>query len=240
MDIESVSSDPLRERVHIDRLLKEEIGFGPAQYKLSRAISLLLLSEGCESIVLGLLLPTLKRQWDLSAYQLSFIITSVYLGVGLGSYLQSYSDIYGRKIFITWDIILQSVFGLFSCICWNFESFLFARFFYGVAMGICFPLSGSYLSQISPHEERVKLLISTRYYFSGGALLTCGLAWYLLATDSWRVLLFIICLPGLYAYLEHRKYGRESLKFLWTNRREEEVVELIRFMCIQNGRKVID
>jgi hypothetical protein len=61
MDIESVSSDPLRGRVHIDRLLKEEIGFGPAQYKLSRAISLLLLSEGCESIVLGLLLPTLKR-----------------------------------------------------------------------------------------------------------------------------------------------------------------------------------
>lgn len=74
------------------------------------------------------------------------LIVLVYAGVGLGSYIQSFSDKYGRKIFITWDIIIQAIFGLFSCICWNYSSFLFARFCYGVAMGICFPLSGSYIT----------------------------------------------------------------------------------------------
>lgn len=169
--------------------------------------------------MLGLLLPILKKEWDLTPFQLSILITFVYLGVGLGSYIQSFSDRYGRKIFITWDIILQSIFGLLSCICWNYSSFLLVRFFYGVALGICFPLSGSYISEITPPEGRVKLLIYTRYFFSGGALFTCALGWYLLSTNSWRLLLFLICLPGIYAFFEHQKYGRESLKFLWIHKR---------------------
>jgi MFS family permease len=143
----------------------------------------------------------------------------VYLGVALGSYLQSFSDQYGRKVFIAWAIIIQSIFGLISCICWNFSSFLVARFFYGVAMGIGFPLSGTYISEISPAAERTKLLIYTRYFFSGGAILTCLLGWYMLKTNSWRILLFLICLPGIYAYWEHRRMGRESLKYLWIHKR---------------------
>lgn len=67
-------------------------------------------------------------------------------------------------------------------------------------------------------------MIYTRYFFSSGALVTCGLGWYLLADNSWRLLLFLICLPGIYAFYEHYKYGRDSLKFLWIHKREEEVL----------------
>jgi len=48
------------------------------------------------------------------------LITVVYLGVTVGSYVQIYSDRYGRYNFVTYDAILQTVFGLFSCICWNY------------------------------------------------------------------------------------------------------------------------
>lgn len=45
---------------HLNSLLTEKIGYGHAQEKLSRALYLLLFSEGCETVVLGLLLPILK------------------------------------------------------------------------------------------------------------------------------------------------------------------------------------
>lgn len=74
------------------------------------------------------------------------LITVVFIGVSIGSYLQVYSDKYGRYQFILWDTVLQTVFGIFSCFCWNYNSFLFARFFYGVGIGICLPLSASYIT----------------------------------------------------------------------------------------------
>lgn len=96
--------------------------------------------------MLGLLLPVLTEEWALGTFEQSLLITIVYFGVSIGSYIQVYSDRYGRYAFITWDAGLQCIFGLFSCVCWNFNSFLIARFFYGVGIGICLPLSASYIT----------------------------------------------------------------------------------------------
>jgi MFS family permease len=124
----------------------------------------------------------------------------VYLGVAIGSYLQVYSDKYGRNAFIEWDAALQTVFGLLSCFCWNYDVFLLARFFYGIGIGICLPLSASYITEISPSAMRATLLAKSRVYWSGGCLITCFLGWIFLKNRQWRVLLFIICLPGMYAW----------------------------------------
>lgn len=40
-----------------------------------------------------------------------------------------------------------------------------------------------------------------------GAIFNCLLGWYLLQYNLWRILLFVICIPGLYAYWEHQKLG---------------------------------
>jgi len=136
------------------------------------------------------------------------LITVVYLGVSIGSYLQVYSDRFGRYTFITWDAALQCFFGLFSCICWSYESFLFARFFYGIGIGICLPLSASYITEISPSYMRATLLAKSRVYWSGGCLVTCLLGYYFLEDNSWRKLLFMICLPGMYALYEHKVDGK--------------------------------
>lgn len=86
----------------LNTLLDNKIGYGFAQEKLSRSLYLLLFSEGCETVVLGLLLPVLTQEWALDTFQQSMMITTVYLGVLLGSYLQVYSDKYGRHPFILW------------------------------------------------------------------------------------------------------------------------------------------
>ncbi len=70
----------------------------------------------------------------------------MYIGVSLGSYIQSYSDNIGRSVFIKWNAILQLVFGLLSCVATSMNSFIIFRFFYGVGIGIVLPLSATYMS----------------------------------------------------------------------------------------------
>ena len=171
--------------------------------------------------MLGLLLPVLKQEWGLSVFEQSMIITVVYMGVATGSYLQAYSDTIGRYRFITLDAVVQTLFGLLSCVCWNYESFLLVRFFYGIGIGICLPLSGSYIAEVSPAYMRATLMARSRVYWSGGCLTSCILGWFFLANNSWRWLLFSICLPGIYALGEHLLNGKESLRYLWVQGRTE-------------------
>jgi hypothetical protein len=62
------------------------------------------------------------------------------------------------------------------------------------------------------------------------------LGWIFLQDKSWRTLLFIICLPGIYALIEHMLYGRESLRYLWVQHRYDEVCALVDTMCELNER----
>lgn len=70
----------------------------------------------------------------------------IYLGVGIGSFLQSWADEYGRLQFIKWNAILQTIFGLLSCMATNIHWFTAFRFAYGIGIGIVLPISGTYIS----------------------------------------------------------------------------------------------
>lgn len=74
------------------------------------------------------------------------LITVVYLGVSLGSYLETYSDKYGRYKFLLVDAIITSIFGLLSCLCTSFTFFVIIRFFYGIGIGIALPLTATYIT----------------------------------------------------------------------------------------------
>ena len=62
------------------------------------------------------------------------------IGFPIGSFLQSFSDNYGRYPFTTLDAIILVVFGFLSTISWSFSSFVFFRFFYEIGIGFCVPL----------------------------------------------------------------------------------------------------
>ena len=123
----------------------------------------------------------------------------VYVGVSLGSYIQSFSDDIGRSVFIRWNGVLQIIFGLASCFTTSMTYFIIFRFIYGIGIGIVIPLSATYMSEITPNQERSSILTKSRVYWASGCLFTFILAWYLLYSHHWRILLFLICVPGIYA-----------------------------------------
>jgi len=161
------------------------------------------------------------------------------LGVSFGSYIQSYSDDFGRSVFIKWNAILQLVFGILSCFATSMNWFVIFRFVYGVGIGIVLPLSATYMSECTPSENRSIILTKSRTYWSSGCLVTCVLAWGFLYTHRWRSLLLVICIPGVYALWEHMRVGKESLRYLWAHKRTEEVSELLNYMAELNSREKI-
>lgn len=96
--------------------------------------------------MLGLLLPKLGHEWNLNKFDKSLLITMVYLGVSIGSYLETFSDKYGRYKFLLADALITSFFGLLSCFCTSFNFFVVVRFFYGVGIGIALPLTATYIT----------------------------------------------------------------------------------------------
>ena len=70
----------------------------------------------------------------------------VYVGVSVGSYLQTYSDTYGRYKILLIDAIMTSFFGVISAFSMGFYFFLITRFFYGIGIGMALPLTATYLA----------------------------------------------------------------------------------------------
>ena len=130
----------------LESILVDRIGNGPAQTFLTRSIFTLLFVEGSESIVLGLLLPVLTAEWNISTSEKSYLIALVYLGVTIGSLIQSYSDVYGRYNFLLLNAVITTIFGFLSCICDSFVAFVIVRFFYGIGIGIILPVSATYIT----------------------------------------------------------------------------------------------
>jgi hypothetical protein len=84
--------------------MKDQVGFGKAQYALVSTLSLLLLSVGGQMMAQGLTLPLLKKQWKLSTLQEAVGFMIMNIGIPLGSVLQFLSDTFGRKTFILIDL----------------------------------------------------------------------------------------------------------------------------------------
>lgn len=94
--------------------------------------------------------------------------------------MQSVADNYGRYPVITAAGIFQAIAGLLTVISPNYAFFLFIRFLYGIGIGIVLPLSGTYLSEITPNDKRATLLSNSRVFWSVGSISTSILAYFFL------------------------------------------------------------
>ena len=126
----------------------------------------------------------------------------VYIGVSIGSYLQTYSDAYGRYRTLLINSILASVFGIISAFSMGFNFFLFTRFFYGIGIGMTLPLTATYIAEIVPSSKRAQIMSISRAYWSAGCVFACLIGWLLMEANHWRVVLLILSVPNYYAVYE--------------------------------------
>ena len=77
--------------------LLTKIGNGKYQLLLSFALGTTLMADGAEALVLALVTPIIKEEWNLSNFDLSCFVSLVFFGYQIGAYFSFIADEYGRK-----------------------------------------------------------------------------------------------------------------------------------------------
>jgi putative MFS transporter len=109
--------------------------------------------------------------------------------------------------------LAQAVLGLLSCVSYEYHYFLAIRFLFGVGIGVVFPLSGTYLTEISPVAHRTITLGWSRIFFSLGAVFSCLISWLFLHDDvdidqsGWRLVMILSTLPGAAGFILLKTQG---------------------------------
>ena len=173
------------------------------------------------------MLPVLKQYFHLSTLELAIGLTLINLGFPLGSFLQSFSDNYGRSPFVFLDTVIIIAFGLLSVISWSFYSFVVFRFFYEIGIGFCLPLTSSIMSEISPAKERGPFLAKLWIIWVCGYFASCLLGYLILTHNNWRLMLLILCLPSVLSLFIHCCWGRETVHYLWAKKEVKSVHLLV-------------
>ncbi|KAJ5075936.1 synaptic vesicle glycoprotein [Anaeramoeba ignava] len=116
-----------------DRMSLQEainlLGFGKFQILMIFALGICWALDGMITISLSLLVPIVKKEWDLPAYQETLLVSCSFIGMAIGASIWGHlSDIYGRRLGYLITAIFCLIFGVLS----SFTSKVLATFFMSI------------------------------------------------------------------------------------------------------------
>ena len=120
------------------------------------------LLDGFSVVSLGIALPLLKRDFAITPATVGFIGSALVLGAVLGAAIGGMAaDRIGRKRAFLADMAILAAGSALCVIAPNPWFILAGQFVLGIGIGIDFPTSGSYVSEIMPKAERSRMTVAT-------------------------------------------------------------------------------
>lgn len=120
------------------------------------------LLDGFSVVSLGIALPLLKRDFAITPTMLGFIGSALVLGAVLGAAVGGMAaDRIGRKRAFLADMAILAVGSALCVIAQGPWLILVGQFALGIGIGIDFPTSGSYVSEITPKAARSRMTVAT-------------------------------------------------------------------------------
>jgi MFS transporter, putative metabolite transport protein len=149
-------------------------------------------------VAMPLIIPVFHMTPDIVGLIGSALVMGAVLGAGIGGRL---ADRLGRKRLMVADMMIIVIGATTSALA-NGPTMLFVgQLIVGVGVGIDFPVSSSYISEISPKRDRDRMMVATIACQSIGMLLAAAITLVLLSrgsAQSWR---FFLWSEGLVALL---------------------------------------
>jgi MFS transporter, putative metabolite transport protein len=151
------------------------------------------LLDGFVLFALGVAMPLIISQFHITPSTVGLIGSALVLGAvfgaGIGGRL---ADRLGRKRLMLADMIIIAAGAAGSALA-NGPAMLFiSQLIVGVGVGIDFPVSSTYISEVSPKRDRARMMVSTIACQSIGMLLAAAITLLLLksgSAQSWRLFL---------------------------------------------------
>jgi len=214
----SLNLSYIKERLNFDEILENRIGFGKYQFLTVLILCLVDFNDGIELLSMSLIIPILKREWQIEKLCIEIISSVFYFGMLIGAVITGkISDRYGRRITILISSSIQFVITLCFCFVNSIFFLIILRFIYGIIYGFSLPLSISMVSEIIPLRFRGKLIVLTNFCVSLGKIWGIFLA-YLIFNDfndgNWRLMMALCSITPFLVILGIFLFVKESPRFL--------------------------
>lgn len=153
-----------------------------------------ILLDGFDFFIIGVAIPLITVQFDASPLEVGLVSAAAVIGAIVGaSTLGPVTDRLGRRIVFMADLAMFVAFAAGSALAWSIWSLIAFRFLLGICIGADYPISASYLAEISPRKSRTRLLVGAFTLQAAGQLLgaVVGLVILQITTDvgAWRWML---------------------------------------------------
>jgi len=175
-------------------LLLDESPLKPVQrwlWLLSTGGTLL---DGFVIFILGVAMPLIIAEFHIQPDVVGLIGASLVFGAVLGAGVGGpMADHLGRRALMLADMVIISAGAAASALANGPATLFIGQFLVGVGVGIDFPVSSSYLSEVLPKRSRARLMVATIACQSVGLLLAAAITLAVLKSidtvQNWRVLL---------------------------------------------------
>ena len=189
---------------------------------------LIILFDGYDLAINGVVLPLLMEDWGLSAVQAGMLASTALAGMMFGAMIfGSLADKIGRKKVIMICIVLFSGLTCAGGFASNPTEFAVLRFLAGLGIGGVMPNLVALTSEYAPQKMR-STLVTTMFsgYAVGGVMAALLGAWFT-PSFGWQIMFFIAGIPLLLLPVIW-KFLPESLTFIVQQNRQAEARKIVR------------
>lgn len=213
-------------KIDINQVI-DQARFNAFHWRVLFWCALIIIFDGYDLVIYGVVLPTLMQEWGLTPLQAGALGSYALFGMMIGAlFFGPLSDRLGRKKVIAICVILFSGFTVLNGFARNPTEFGICRFIAGLGIGGVMPNVVALMSEYAPKKIRSTLVAIMFSGYSVGGMLSAGLGIVLLPNFGWQSVFYVAIIPLLLLPLILR-FLPESVGFMLRQGREAEAREVL-------------
>ncbi|TWI48228.1 AAHS family benzoate transporter-like MFS transporter [Pseudomonas duriflava] len=207
--------------------LIDEARFNTFHARVLTWCALIIIFDGYDLVIYGVVLPSLMAEWGLSALQAGALGSCALVGMMFGAlFFGSISDRIGRRKTIMVCVLLFSGVTALNGLASSPEVFALCRFVAGLGIGGVMPNVVALMNEYAPRKSRSTLVAIMFSGYSLGGMLSAGLGMLFIPQWGWQAVFYVALIPLLLLPLLIRQLP-ESMDYLLRSGKIERAKSLL-------------
>ncbi|XP_076116560.1 synaptic vesicle 2-related protein-like [Mytilus galloprovincialis] len=192
-----------------------------------------------EMMVIIFLSKPIKDLWKVDHFTYAWLPVATRIGSIIGCFtFGTISDHFGRRIPFIIAIFITAIFGVVSAFATSFIFLVILRAFVSIGTGGIEATNFVLMLEFLPKRNRGAVMVGITFCGALGAILTGGLAWWLLPNYGWQTLLGACAAPSVVVCGIALLFGEESPRYLFISGQKEKGIKLLKKIALQNGTEI--